>query len=95
MTQEVLRALDRLPLGAFTGTAHGRRYLVSRMLYCGGASEKLVARELGGSDRISLNLYRLTPPRLIPCEMSVAKVTRFVTGLRPDGGPAREIGQRA
>ncbi|WP_363322945.1 hypothetical protein [uncultured Jannaschia sp.] len=84
MTQaaEVATALDALPLGTFRGRAHGADWLVSRTLFAGGASEKLVARALDGSDYVSLNLYRLaTGPRLRPCEMPAAKVARFVAEL--------------
>jgi hypothetical protein len=44
---------------------------------------KLFARELGGSDIVSFNLYR-TPAgkvHLRPCEMSSAKVIDFVRGF--------------
>ena len=85
MTDDFLRAFDTLPIGTFTGTFHGHRYTVTRSRFCGGTSEKLVAEELGGTDTISLNLYRLDPPRLMPCEMSVAKVVDFVCDLQPDG----------
>lgn len=75
------RLLD-LPLGTFRGRALGRDWLVTRSLFAGGASEKLVARALDGSDYVSLNLYRLASgPRLKPCEMPAAKVAHFVADL--------------
>ncbi|WP_245624150.1 hypothetical protein [Jannaschia donghaensis] len=75
-----------LPLGAFRGRAFGRDWLVTRSLFAGGASEKLVGRALDGSDYVSLNLYRLeSGPRLKPCEMSAEKVARFVVELRVVG----------
>ncbi|MEM9797532.1 MAG: hypothetical protein AAF919_13655 [Pseudomonadota bacterium] len=79
----VADALDRLPLGAFRARAQGRDWLATRSLHAGGASEKLVACALDGSDYISLNLYRLTTgPRLKPCEMPAAKVADWVLAAR-------------
>ncbi|KIC31717.1 hypothetical protein [Leisingera sp. ANG-S5] len=81
--QAFLAAFDALPLGAFTGTAEGRRYMVCRETQANGKSQKLVARELGGTDYISLNLYRLrSGARLKPCEMPAEKVIRFVLSLQ-------------
>lgn len=78
-------ALLALPLGTFTGTAHNRRYIVTKTLFNSGKSLKLVAEELGGPDYISLNFYRLEKgSRLFPCEMSIEKVTEFVHDLRLD-----------
>jgi len=41
--------------------------------------------ELGGTDIVSFNLYRLagSGPMLKPCEMSSAKVIEFVLGFEP------------
>lgn len=78
----VAEALNRLPLGTFRGRSQGRDWIVSRSLFAGGASEKLVARALDGSDYISLNLYRLTSgARFKPCEMPAAKVAAFIADL--------------
>ncbi len=58
--------------------------MVTRQDFSGGNSQKLVAEELGGTDYISLNLYRLTSgTRLKPCEMPEAKVIEFVLDLDP------------
>lgn len=82
--QAVAEALLALPLGSFRGQALGKDWIVTRSLFAGGASEKLVARALNGSDYISLNLYRLeSGPRLRPCEMPAEKVARFVSDLVP------------
>ena len=63
----------------------GRRYLVIHNLFAAGKSQKLVARELGGPNYISLNFYGLTTgPRLCPCEMPAEKVISFLRGYRPD-----------
>lgn len=83
-----LRAFEALPLGRFTGHVGARRYIVVKSRQAQGASEKLVAEELGGPDYISFNLYRLASgPRLRPCEMSRDKVMEFVIALRPERVP--------
>jgi len=88
--QDFLRAFDALPFGEFTGTAHGRRYVAVKSGFAGGASQKLVAEELGGTDYISLNLYRTRSGALLrPCEMPEAKVTAFVLNLKPDAPDAK------
>ena len=85
MIEQFLDAFDALPLGSFTGTAHGRRYVVTRSGFSGDKAQKLVAEELGGNDYISLNLYRLeSGARLKPCEMPEQKVVDFVLALRPE-----------
>lgn len=82
---DVLTAFAALPVGTFTGESGGKSYSVSRSQFANGASEKLVAHELGGSDYISANLYHLgTGPRLFPCEMPYEKVATFVTTLKPE-----------
>ena len=91
MTEDFLAAFEALPRGTVQGVAHGRRYVVSRTQAVGGRAEKLVAHALGGSDYISLNLYRLARgARLKPCEMPEAKVVAFVLALRPEAEPSRD-----
>jgi len=71
------------PRGYFTARYAGRRYGVTNAAHANGNSFKLYAEELGGSDRISLNIYRppgSPEPALRPCEMPVDKVTAFVVG---------------
>lgn len=84
MTDPFRTALDALPDGYSEGMFERRRYRIEKSTYAGGRGVKLVARELGGSDYISLSHYRLTEgDRLRPCEMAEAKVRRFVLGLQP------------
>lgn len=80
-----LAAFDALPMGTFTGSAHGKSYVVTRSQIVGGRGEKLVAEARDGSDYISLNFYRLgSGPLLKPCEMPAEKVIAFVIDLTPD-----------
>jgi hypothetical protein len=75
--------LSSWPRGYFTARYGGRRYGVTNAVHAHGNSFKLFAEELGGTDRISLNIYRppsSVEPTLKPCEMPIDKVTAFVTG---------------
>jgi len=91
--QDFLAAFDALPFGTFTGIADGRRYVCVKSGFAGGASQKLVAEELGRTDYISLNLYRTKAGALLrPCEMPEAKVIAFVRHLVVDAAPNGERG---
>jgi len=81
-----LAAFDALPVGGYGGTFGGRRYRVTKSVYSSGRSQKLVAEELGGSDYVSLNLYRLSDGTALlkPCEMTEDKVVDFVLGVVAD-----------
>lgn len=80
-----LRALEALPLGYSEGVYLERRYGVTINRSDDGRRWWLFARELGGADIVSLNLYRPSGGRIAlrPCEMSIEKVTAFVHGYRP------------
>ena len=79
----VWTTLASWPRGYFTARYAGRRYGVTNTAHANGQSFKLYAEELGGADRISLNIYRppsSREPALKPCEMLIDKVTAFVAG---------------
>jgi hypothetical protein len=80
-------ALDLLPTGYSMGWFHARKYGVTVSRSVDGKRVTLFARELGGQDIVSFNLYRLEGgvDALRPCEMSSQKVRDFVMGveLRP------------
>jgi hypothetical protein len=82
----VWRTLSAWPEGYFTAAYDGHRYGVTRSVHANGRGMKLWAEELGGADRISLNIYAPPSgdPALKPCEMPIDKVTAFVLGARPD-----------
>lgn len=81
---DFVTAWDELPLGSFDGLFQGRRYSVTRTERDGGRQGWLWAEELGGSDRISANFYRLKSGLLLkPCEMAAAKVIAFVLNIEP------------
>ena len=83
---EFLRVFDGLPLGGYGATYLGRRYRVAKSQMATGRSQKLEAEELGGTDYISFNLYRLASGEALlkPCEMPAEKVVDFVMGVIVD-----------
>ena len=77
--------LRALPFGTFRGRAHDKTFVISKTGFANGASLKLVAEALDGSDYISLNMYDLAAgARLFPCEMPMAKVLAFLEQLEID-----------
>lgn len=78
-----IRRLDRFPIGYSTGVYKGRRYGVTVTRTGDRGRTSVLARELGGADLVSFNLYRTAAGRVHfkPCEMSAKKVTDFVLGL--------------
>lgn len=81
-----LDKFDAMPVGGYGATYQGRRYRVTKTQFACARSQKLEAEELGGTDYISFNLYRLASgdSLLKPCEMSVEKVTEFVMVAQVD-----------
>lgn len=81
-----LTKLDRHPHGYSEGLFAQRRYGVTLKVSSDGRRVWLFAEALGGTDRISFNLYRLRSgdQRLKPCEMSEMKAIDFVMGYTPD-----------
>ena len=80
-------AFEKLPEGYSEGAYDGRRFGVTVRRSEDGRRNSLFARELGGTDIVSFNLYRLSSGKisLKPCEMSTEKVVAFVLGFRSDG----------
>ena len=85
VTQAFLDALDRLPRHYTEGLYQGRSYGTTVAEVAKGREIKLYAEELGGTDLVSFNLYRLSDglTRLKPCEMTAEKVADFVLGYEP------------
>ena len=92
---EFLKALEALPLGYSEGLYMERRYGITINRSDDGRRWWIFGRELGGTDVVSLNLYRPTSGKIAlrPCEMPIEKVTAFVRNYRP--GAARVSGDRA
>ena len=80
-----LERLDLLPLGYGEGHYHQRRYGMTLKVSKDGRRVQLYARQLGGNDFISFNLFRLRSGevKLNPCEMAGQKVVAFVVGYIP------------
>lgn len=75
-----------LPHGYSEGRFAQRRYGVTLTVSADGRRVWLFAEELGGTERVSFNLYRLRSGdhRPKPCEMSEARVVDFVMGYAPE-----------
>ena len=81
-----LSALNALETGHHTGYFNGRRYGVTIERPVDARVTKLFAEELGGSDFVSLNLFRVGEDQEIlkPCEMASEKVIDFALRFEPD-----------
>ena len=75
-------ALATIPTGYGEGYYSGRRYGTTVKRSDDGRRTSLFAEELAGTDKISFNLFKLGPGRLLlkPCEMPESKVIDFVLG---------------
>lgn len=82
------RRFAALPSGYSEGTFENRRYGVTVKRSLDARRNNLFARELGGSDFVSFNLFHLQGRTLLkPCEMATEKVTAFVLNFHPDPKP--------
>lgn len=83
---DFIERFDAFPLGGYGATYRGRRYRMVKTQMANGRSQKLEAEELGGTDYISFNLYRLAGGEALlkPCEMPGQKVVEFVLGVEID-----------
>ncbi|UPG71927.1 hypothetical protein MVG78_15500 [Roseomonas gilardii subsp. gilardii] len=79
-----LARLGRLPQGYSEGRYAGRRYGVTLASSGDGRRRWLYGEELGGTGRISCNIYlgREGKALLRPCEMPLDEVIDFVLGFR-------------
>jgi hypothetical protein len=82
----VLHALETWPPGYHEGQYAGRRWGATLNASPDRRRLNLFARELGGADVVSFNLYRLADgaAKLKPCEMPAEKVAAFVLGWARD-----------
>lgn len=82
--------LALLPVGYSEGHYQQRRYGTTLKVSEDGRRVQLYARELGGRDFISFNLFRLHSgeTQLRPCEMADQKVVAFVDGYIPESTSA-------
>jgi hypothetical protein len=77
----------RVPEGWSLVEYGGRRWAVTRTIHVEGRSESILAEELGGTDLVSANLYRLDGHDVLKaCEMPDQKVLDFLEGLAPARG---------
>lgn len=78
--------VDRVPEGWTLAWYDDRRYGLSRTTRANGGSISIMARELGGLDLVSANIYATASggARLRSCEMPDRKVLAFLAGWEPE-----------
>jgi hypothetical protein len=77
-----------VPVGWTLVEFEGRRYGLTRTDHVGGRSVTVYAEELGGTDVVSANVYRVSSgDRLNACEMPDAKVLAFLHGWKRADSP--------
>lgn len=82
---ELGELVARIPEGWTEVSYAGRRYGLSRTSRAHGRAVSLYARELGGTDTVSANLYARGDEILLrPCEMPAEKVQEFLRGWSAD-----------
>ncbi len=75
----VLKYINKIPIGYSEVKYFAKKYGVTRTDFNNGKSIKIFAKELGGTDFISLNYYITTNGTLLkPCEMPKEKVIAFL-----------------
>jgi hypothetical protein len=78
------RLVDRVPEGWTLVTFRDRPYGLSRTSRAKGRSISVMARELGGPDVVSANIYATSHGhQLRSCEMPDRKVLEFLSGWQP------------
>ncbi len=78
--------ISRVPEGYSEGSFNDRKYGITRTNFNAGKSLKIYAEELGGTDFISLNYYRMRNGDLLkPCEMPEEKIIAFLTHVKISG----------
>lgn len=78
----ITEILEKIPLGYSEVLYQNRKYGLTKSAFNQGRSYKIYAKELGGKDFISLNIYLLTDKTQIkPCEMPEQKVIHFLNNI--------------
>lgn len=76
--------LERVPEGWTRAIYNGRSYGLARSTRAHGRSVTISARELGGTDYVSANIYRTAAAdHLRACEIPPSKVVAFLRAWTP------------
>lgn len=82
MNISILKHIHTIPNGYSEGIYADRRYGVTKAIFNNGNSFKIYAKELGGTNFISLNYYVIKGKGILkPCEMEEEKVIDFLKKL--------------
>jgi hypothetical protein len=76
--------VDRIPLGWSRFVVDGRAWALTRVDHVGGRSSTIEGEELGGTSRMSANVWRTgSGTHLKPCEMPAEQVLAVLRALPP------------
>ncbi|TBN05393.1 peptide methionine sulfoxide reductase [Hyunsoonleella flava] len=80
---ELLSFIEHIPEGYSEGVYRDAKYGITKSVFNNGKSFKIYAKELKGTNFISLNYYITTSKALLkPCEMPEQKVIDFLTHIK-------------
>ena len=86
MEKGIRSIIQQLPDGYSEGTFKGSKYGITKQVFNNNKSFKVLARELKGTDLISLNYYITEKQDLLrPCEMLEKKVIEFLKNVELTG----------
>ncbi len=82
MEKAIRSIIEQLPDGYSEGIFKGSKYGITKQVFNNNKSFKVLARELKGTDLISLNYYITEKQDLLrPCEMLEKKVIEFLKNV--------------
>ncbi len=75
--------ISRIPEGYSEGIYNNLKYGITYTEFNAGKSLKIYAKELGGTDFVSLNYYETRKGEMLkPCEMPESKVIQFLNEVK-------------
>ena len=75
--------IEKVPEGYTLGMFCNKKYGITKQIFNDGKSFKIYAKELKGTDFVSLNYYMCKDKNYIkPCEMSQDKVVDFLKEVK-------------
>ena len=75
--------IEKIPEGYAQGMFYSKKYGITKQIFNDGKSLKIYAKELKGTDFVSLNYYKCKNKNYLkPCEMSQDKVIEFLKDVK-------------
>lgn len=80
---KVKTLISRIPIGYSEEIYNDRKYGITRTDFNAGKSLKIYAKDLAGTDFVSLNYYEIKNGEMLkPCEMPESKVIQFLKEVK-------------